>query len=293
MLFRALPVLIVACAAFILATGQSAAQSVRDRLAKDVVVATVNGEQILSGHLLQSFQNLPRKHRQRGLRAVYGELLEQLIENRLLTYHGRENNLSGDAEVQALVKEAEDQIIARVYLNRLVSQSITDSKLKARYEELVKNTPSHEEVRARHILVSTEQEAKEVLRFLDGGQPFEEVAKTHSKDPAASRGGDLGYFRSSDMVKQFSAAAFAMKPGETSASPVKTEFGWHVIKVEDRRQSSVPPFERVRPQIARDLGRRIAIEILNAARNGADIQRFTLDGQPLPPPSAQQQPAKK
>ena len=95
------------------------------------------------------------------------------------------------------------------------------------------------------------------------------------------------------MVKQFSAAAFAMKPGETSASPVKTEFGWHVIKVEDRRQSSVPPFDRVRPQIARDLGRRIAIEILNAARNGADIQRFTLDGQPLPPPSAQQQPAKK
>ena len=75
--------------------------------------------------------------------------------------------------------------------------------------------------------------------------------------------------------------------------PVKTEFGWHVIKVEDRRQSSVPPFERVRPQIARDLGRRIAIEILNAARNGADIQRFTLDGQPLPPPSAQQQPVKK
>ena len=95
------------------------------------------------------------------------------------------------------------------------------------------------------------------------------------------------------MVKQFSAAAFAMKPGETSASPVKTEFGWHVIKVEDRRQSSVPPFDRVRPQIARDLGRRIAIEILNAARNGADIQRFTLDGQPFPPPSAQQQPAKK
>ena len=91
----------------------------------------------------------------------------------------------------------------------------------------------------------------------------------------------------------FSAAAFAMKPGETSDSPVKTEFGWHLIKVEDRRQSSVPPFDRVRPQIAQDLGRRIAINILNAARNGADIQRFTLDGQPLPSPSAQQKPANK
>ena len=122
MLFRALPAVIVASAVFILDIGQLAAQSVRDRLAKDVVVATVNGEQILSGHLLQAFQNLARKHRQRGLRAVYGELLEQLIENRLLTYHGRENNLSGDAEVKALVKEAEDQIVARVYLNRLIAQ---------------------------------------------------------------------------------------------------------------------------------------------------------------------------
>ena len=219
MLFRALHAVIVASVAFILSIGQLAAQSVRDRLAKDVVVATVNSEQILSGHLLQAFQNLPRKHRQRGLRAVYGGLLEQLIENRLLTYHGRENNLSGDAEVKALVKEAEDQIIARVYLNRLISQSITDNKLKARYEEMVKNTPSHEEIRARHILVSTEQEAMEVMKLLAGGQPFEEVAKTHSKDPAASRGGDLGYFRSSDMVKPFSAAAFAMKPGKRAPRP--------------------------------------------------------------------------
>ena len=286
-------VLIVVIAVSVFLTEQAWAQAVRDRLAKDVVVATVNNEQILSGHLLQAFQNLPPKHRQRGLRAVYADLLEQLIENRLLTYHGRDNNLAGDPEVKARVREAEDQIIARVYLNRLVSQTVTEKKLKARYEELAKNTPSQEEVWARHVLVSTEKEAREVMILLRGGQPFEEVAKTHSKDPAASKGGDLGYFRAGDMVKPFSDAAFSMKPGEISTTPVKTEFGWHIIKVENRRQSSVPPFERVRRQIARDLGQRVAAQILNAARDGSDIQRFTLDGQPLPAPTARRQPVKK
>ena len=135
--------------------------------------------------------------------------------------------------------------------------------------------------------------AREVMKMLRGGQPFEDVAKKHSTDRSASRGGDLGFFRSGDMVKPFSDVAFSLKSGETSAAPVKTEFGWHVIKVEDRRQSSILPFERVRRKVALDLGRRIAAQIVKTARDGAEIQRFTLDGQPLPPPNAQQQPLKK
>jgi len=257
-----------------------------------VVIATVDGEQILSSQILQAFQQLPRQHRQRGLRAVYGQLLEDLINGRLLTIHGRLNNLAGDPEVKTAVKVAEDSIIGRVYLNRLVKQSITEEKLKARYDELAKKTPSRPEVRARHILVSTEDEAKEVVKMIKGGQPFAEVAKVHSKDPAAPQGGDLGYFRQSDMVKPFADRAFAMKPGEMTETAVKTEFGWHIIKVEDRRNSSVPPFAQVRPQITRDLGRLLTAEILTSARGAAKIERFTLEGQPLPPPSVAK-PAKK
>jgi peptidyl-prolyl cis-trans isomerase C len=128
--------------------------------------------------------------------------------------------------------------------------------------------------------------------MIKGGQPFEAVAKVHSKDPAGPQGGDLGYFRQSDMVKPFADKAFAMKVGEMTETPEKTEFGWHVIKIEDRRNSSVPPLEKVRPQIIRDLGRLLTVEILNAARNGAKIERFTLEGQPLQPPNAAK-PAKK
>jgi len=292
MVIRALTAVFVITFGLSLATERANAQSVRDRLAKNAVVAVVNDQQILSSELVQAFQALPRQHQQRGLRAVYGQLLERLIDDKLLTIHGRLNNLAGDAEVKTMVKAAEDQIIARVYMNRLISQSITEEALQKRYAELAKNTPSQEEVRARHILVDTEADAQEVIKLIKGGQSFEEVAKARSKDPAAAQGGDLGYFRKGDMVKPFSDAAFSMQAGSMTEAPVKTEFGWHVIKVEDRRQSSAPPFDRVRGQIARDLGRRIAIDVLNTARDGAKIERFDLDGQPLPAPTEQQPKAK-
>lgn len=292
MFFRAIATVLTITTVVFLAPVSADAQSVRDRLAKDVVIATVDGEQILSSQVLHSFQQLPRQHRQRGLRAVYGQLLEELINGKLLTLHGRLNNLAGDPEVKMAVKIAEDTIVGRIYLNRLVQQSITEERLQARYDEMAKKTPSRLEVRARHILVSTEDEGKEVIKMIKGGQPFEAVAKVHSKDPAGPQGGDLGYFRQSDMVKPFADTAFAMKVGEMTETPVKTEFGWHVIKIEDRRNSSVPPLEKVRPQIIRDLGRLLTVEILNAARNGAKIERFTLEGQPLPPPNPAK-PAKK
>ena len=292
MFLRVIATVLTVTTVILLAPASADAQSVRDRLAKDVVIATVDGEQILSSQILQAFQQLPRQHRQRGLRAVYGQLLEELINGRLLTIHGRLNNLAGDPEVKTAVKVAEDSIIGRVYLNRLVKQSITEEKLKARYDELARNTPSRPEVWARHILVPTEDEAKEVVKMIKGGQPFEEVAKVHSKDSAGPQGGDLGYFRQSDMVKPFADRAFAMKPGEMTETPIKTEFGWHIIKVEDRRNSTVPPFTQVRPKITRDLGRLLTVEILTSARGAAKIERFTLEGQPLPPPSVAK-PAKK
>ncbi|MEC9184159.1 MAG: hypothetical protein VX930_07760, partial [Pseudomonadota bacterium] len=185
MVIRALTAVFIITFGATLATSPASAQSVRDRLAKDAVIAVVNDQQILSSEIIQVFQALPRQHRQRGLRAVYNQLLERLIDDKLLTIHGRLNNLAGDAQVKSMVKAAEDQIIARVYMNRLISQSITEEAMKERYAELAKNTPTQEEVRARHILVDTEAEAKEVIKMIQGGQSFEEVAKTRSKDPAA------------------------------------------------------------------------------------------------------------
>jgi peptidyl-prolyl cis-trans isomerase C len=260
------------------------AQSVRDRLEKDVVVAVVEGEQIMSSELIGAFQSLPPKVRQRGLRSVYPRLLEQIIEERLLTIHGRLNNLADDPEVKARVRRAEDSIVGQVYLNRLVKQSLTDEALRKRYDDLAKNTKTAPEVRARHILLKSEADAKKVIKLINGGKRFEDIAKTHSTGPSGPQGGDLGYFRRGDMVKPFADAAFAMQAGQVTQIPVKTEFGWHVIKVEDKRDSKLPPFERVRGRIARDLARRFTADILNQARESATIERFSLEGEALPAP---------
>ncbi len=254
----------------------------------DTVVAVVNGERIFKSEVLATYRTLPREIRERGLETIYPLLLERMIDGRLMTIHGRLNNLAEDPEVKARLRIAEDRIIREVYINRLVDQALTEDKLRARYKELVANTPQEEEVRARHILLKTESEAREVIELLHQGQDFAELAKARSTGPSGVRGGDLGYFRRADMVKPFADAAFALKVGEVSPQPVQTQFGWHVIKVEDRRMSAPPSFESVRDRIAQELGRQIAEDAIDAARAQASIERFTLDGKPMPAPGAAQ-----
>src|SRR3546814_689908 len=146
----------------------------------------------------------------------------------MLTIFGRREKLAEDPAVKAHVKAAEDNIIAQVYLSRLVNKHLTEERVKARYAELVKEKPSEEEVNARHILVPTKEKAEEVIKLLKAGNDFAEVAKKHSIGPSAPQGGDLGYFVRGEMVKPFADAAFALKKGQIS-KPVKTKFGWHVI----------------------------------------------------------------
>jgi peptidyl-prolyl cis-trans isomerase C len=137
-------------------------------------------------------------------------------------------------------------------------------------------------VHARHILVPTEAEAKSVIAELEKGADFAALAKKYSKDPGAESGGDLGYFGHDDMVKEFADAAFALSPGQYTKTPVKTEFGWHVIKVEDRRAGKPPSFEEAREQLSREIAHGIIDGKLHDLRNAAKIEEFGLDGKPLP-----------
>ena len=285
-MFRRLSIIGSLAVAASFAAVPAAAQSIQQRLAKDVVVAVVEGENVMSSDLIAAFRTLPRKVQQRGLRAIYPTLLERMIDAKLMTIHGRLNKLADDPEVKKRLEKAEDQIVRDVYVSRLVQQSLTEEKMRARYYELVQNTPTQDEVRARHILLKTEGEAREVIRLINGGNDFAEVAKQRSTGPSAAQGGDLGFFRRSDMLKPFADAAFALKPGEVTPNPIKTEFGWHVIKVEEHNAGVAPPYERMRNQIAQDISQRVTAAAVKQARAAAKIKRFTLDGQPVPAPSA-------
>jgi len=246
------------------------------------VVARVDGTELRLSDVEAAQQNLPPQAKKLPLEQIYPILLDRLVDGMLITEAGRKEHLDQDPDVQSRLKQYEDRLIQEAYINRVVKPAETEDRLRTRYETFLKEKPAQDQVHARHILVKTETEAKSVIAELDKGADFTALAKKYSTDPGAESGGDLGYFKHDDMVKEFADAAFALSPGQYSKTPVKTEFGWHVIKVEDRRQGKPPTLEEAREQLSRDLAHEIIDAKLQDLRGAAKIEEFGLDGKPLP-----------
>ena len=143
--------------------------------------------------------------------------------------------------------------------------------MRASYDKQIAEAPAVNEVRARHILVKTKEEAEAIIKQLEEGGNFEEIAKEKSTDGAAANGGDLGYFTSGQMVPEFEKAAFALNPGEHSKEPVETQFGFHVIKVEDKRAKQPPAFDAVKDRVRSLLVREKYVEEVSALRDAAEV----------------------
>lgn len=263
----------------VLALGLLAGLAVTPALAaeKDPVVAVVNGSDVHLSDVVEFQRNLPPQVAQAPFQAI----LEVLINNRLITDAARKEGLQRDPEVKREVKLAEEGAMRRAWLNKKVRSEITDASMKAQYDQLVSHFKPEDEVRARHILVSTEDEAKSVIADLKSGANFEDLAKAKSKDPSAAKnGGDLGFFTKSEMVPAFADAAFALQPGEVSPEPVKTQFGYHVIKVEERRKTTPPTFEQAKPVLREQMSEKIAQQMVGELRAKARIKTFNPDGSP-------------
>lgn len=246
---------------------------------KDPVVAVVNGKEIKKSALVDLQQQLPQL-RQVPVEMVYEQLLDHLINSEIVTAEARKQKLQDDPKVKDRLRQIESQLIQQAYLAKRVEKETTPDVLKKRYETFLQNNPAQEEVRARHILMQDEAEAKAAIEQIAKGGDFEAVAKEKSKGPSADNGGDLGYFTKNDMVPEFAAAAFAMKPGDVSKEPVKTQFGWHVIKVEDRRMGTPPKFEEVEEQLKGEVAEEVVSKVLQDLRAKAQVKRFQIDGSP-------------
>lgn len=250
----------------------------------DPVVATVNGETLRRSDVIASARSLPPQYQQQ-IDKLFPALVERLIDLRLLTAEAKKEGLEHDSEVEDKVSRYREQAMRETMIDRYLRDRVTDEKVKARYDEIVKATPPEEEVHARHILVDSEDKAKEIIKKLDAGEKFEDLAKASSSDGTAQNGGDLGYFTKDQMVPEFADAAFALKSGEYTKTPVKTEFGWHVIRVDDRRTKPAPTLDEVRGQIEQDLARTAIAERVTALRKDARIERFNPDGTPATEPA--------
>jgi peptidyl-prolyl cis-trans isomerase C len=251
--------------------------------AGDPVVARVDGIELHLSDVEAARQNLPPQARKLPFKTVYPVLLDRLVNTALIAEAGRKAHLDHSPEVQSRVRRFEDSLIAQLYLKKAVASAASEEQLKARYQAFVKAKGGEEEVRARHILVKTEAEADNIIAQLAKGADFAALAKKYSNDPNAKSGGDLGYFTHDQMVPAFADAAFALPVGGVTKKPVKTEFGWHVIKVEDRRKRPPPNFAEARPQLENQIASEVINNKLKDLRNTARIETFGPDGKPLPP----------
>jgi peptidyl-prolyl cis-trans isomerase C len=205
---------------------------------------------------------------------VRRQLVERTITERALTGAARAAGLDKEEAVRRRIQRVEEQELQQAFLAREVAASVTDTALRARYEQESGKRQGDEEVRARHVLLRTEPEAKAALAAVKGGEDFAAVAKRLSIDPGAKDGGDLGFFKRGDMVPEFAEAAFAMKPGEVSAAPVKSPFGWHVIQVEERRAAPVPSYEESRQQLRQQMLQEQVDAVVQRVRATAKIERL-------------------
>jgi peptidyl-prolyl cis-trans isomerase C len=249
--------------------------------AADPVVATVNGTPLHHSDVVASARALPEQYQQQ-IDLIFPALVERLIGLELLTQAGRDANLANDPEVQKMMKDYEGQAIRQVYMTNLIHDGVTDEEIKKRYDAYVAANPPKTEIHARHILLKTKEDAEAVIAELDKGADFAELAKKKSTDPAASNGGDLGYFLPEEMVKPFADAAMALEKGKYTEKPVQTEFGWHVILLEDKRERKVSTLDEMKPQLQSEIAEDIVSKKVEALREKAKVQLFNPDGTPKP-----------
>ncbi|MBO6806205.1 peptidylprolyl isomerase [Thalassospira sp.] len=239
--------------------------------AEDPVLATVNGEEILESEVRATQQGLPQQYRQLPFEMLKADLLTREINQRLLMNAGSEAGLADDEEVKEQIAALERRLIAETYLDRALNDAITEDAINAKYEEFIATNEPEPQVHARHILLESEEDAKAVIAELDDGADFVELAKEKSTGPSGPNGGDLGFFNRADMVAPFAEAAFAMEAGTYSSEPVQTQFGWHVIKVEEKKEGAQPSLDEVRQQLVAEISRDAFNALVEDLRATADI----------------------
>ncbi|MAP18114.1 MAG: peptidylprolyl isomerase [Aurantimonas sp.] len=240
--------------------------------ADEDVVARVGSEEITERDLKaaaaevgEQFARLPADQRKLAV-------LSALIDIKVLARQAEAETLQDDPEVAAQIDFLRERTLHNAYFARNGVANITEEELKARFDKEVAAMPATEEVHARHILLKTEEEAKAVIGKLDGGADFVELAKESSTGPSGPEGGDLGFFSAGQMVPEFEKVAFTMEPGTYTKEPVQTQFGWHVIKVEEKREAPKPEFDAVKDQVRQVVLREKYMGLVQKARDELPVE---------------------
>ncbi len=236
----------------------------------DEVIATVDGAEIRYSDIALAEQDLAQQLSGVPEDVKFEYLVSLMVDRKALAAAARDAGLADDPDVLRQVAFATEKALGDIYLTRQLQDAVSDDEARAFYDKQVAQVELEEEVRARHILVATEEEALAVIARIEAGEDFAELAAEVSTGPSGKEGGDLGYFVADRMVPEFSKAAFALETGGISA-PVKSDFGWHVIKVEDKRPQQLVAFEDVKDGIKAQLREEKAAPFIEGVRNEAEV----------------------
>jgi peptidyl-prolyl cis-trans isomerase C len=240
--------------------------------AKTTAVATVNGQTIDSEVFDVFVQAVTNKPPADAPAEQKSQMLDQLINMTLAAQAGEKEGLQKDPAVQARLQLLHTQILAEAATEKYIkAHPVSESEIKAEYDTQVANMPK--EYKARHILVDSKEKADEVIKQLNAGGDFAKIAEKESKDSSAKEGGDLGWFTLQTMVKPFADAVASLQKGQTTQEPVQSQFGWHVINLEDVRTPTAPSFDDVKSQVEMLAQRKKLQAYLDELRKTAKIQK--------------------
>ena len=248
----------------------------------DPVIARVNGVDIKQSDLALAEEDVGADMQAASPEAKREHLISYLADIIMVTQAADKKKLADNPDFKRRLAFLRNKLLMGYELQDEAKAALTDDALHQTYNDAVKSMGGQEEVHARHILVENEDEAKAILDQLKGGADFATLAKEKSKDPGAAEGGDLGFFTKDQMVPEFADVAFKMYPGQLS-NPVKTQFGWHIIKVEDKRTKQPPEFEKVKDQIEAFLARKAQTDFITKLRQTAKVERLDKPAEQKPP----------
>lgn len=239
------------------------------------IVANVNNEDISLETMIHAMNELPPEIQSQPFMSYYEDLLERVIDIKLFAQEGKKMKLDEEPSVRAAIDFVIEKVLMQAFLSKYVQENIKEENLKASYNNFIADETSREEIKASHILMDTESEAIDVINMLNDGDDFAELAKNKSTGPSGPSGGDLGWFKRGQMVPPFEKAAFSLNKNEITQRPVQTQFGWHVIKIFDKRIPEAPSYESMKSKLIQDLERKIVSKKIQNLRNDALIEKLS------------------
>ena len=249
--------------------------------AADPIIASVGDRDIRLSELNAFHRTLPQQYRQMPLDRLFAPLRRQIIDTLLIARAAEAAGIDREPDVARQLEASRRSTLRGMFVARIVEKAVTADAMREAYEGLKSRVAGQSQVRASHILVATEREALAVIAELaKPGSDFAALARSRSTGPSGTKGGDLGFFARGDMVKPFADAAFALTLGQVTGKPVRTQFGWHVIKLAERRAIPVPDFEEAEEELREEVAQRAIAALVRQLRGKIHVQTFKMDGTP-------------